>query len=784
MLRPLGLHVLEAADSIAVRYAGRLLADLGATVHIPSTRRDTPPDEPYEFWLDAGKSAAPHAAPDIVLTDRPGARTGEALHVAVEPFGDGPYADYAYADIVATALSGWLSVGGFADRPPLESSLPRASFAAGANAAAAAVVMLVGRARGAAVRAARVSALDVMHHMHGPWSMSYPFYGTVPAQPVSNLSPRPWLVAARDGYVATPMARSQWDLVGIMLQDERLQGPEWNDPGYVMDHRDQLQAVLVEGIARRTTADLVESAADLALPWGAVQQAREIFACPHLAHRSFFRTTLSLPGGRAVQAPALPFGVRERIATTVPLPDRGRDGASVEWRDGAVRGETALRGVRVVEITVAWAGPFIGRMLADAGATVIKVESGRRPDTARGINGIDLELGDRWWDRSVAYSLSNSGKYHVGLELDTPEGLRLFLDLVRNADVLINNHSPRVMKNIGLDFPTLAKTNPHLIYFTPSGFGEDGPYRDRTALGWSIEAMAGITANFGYPDHTPVYSRMPFPDVFSALHGLLAVAAALAARDHQPGAQWLDLSQYESGIHAAYPALLESLLTGTDRPLLGSRNPHHAPQGVYACDGADSWLALAVTNDNQWRALCRVLEQPALAERWPTPAGRQVAHDQIDVVIAAWCRSRTKEDAAARLQAVHVPAAPVLDAREVFFDPHHRARNYVCAQNDEVGMRPWPSRWQTYDDGVTSIGWAAARFGEHNDRIFGDWMGISAEERDRLRAEGVIVDRPSYAFTPVSAGPPPAEQLAMGEIVGFDTDYRLRVAEFCALQNP
>lgn len=756
-----GLVVEQRGDSLASRYAGKLFADLGAEVHAPLPQ--APRETRYERWLDAGKVRVSGLPADIVLTedaDDPGG----PVTVLIEPFGAGPYASYASSDLVVLALSGWLSLNGLQGREPIAPALPLASVAAGASAVSAGLFALAGARTGKGNGRARVSLLDTMHRMLASWGVHYPMLGNIPGQSLRNGYRWSGVVPCADGFMVTPMARPEWDMVSTLIADEDLRDSRWRDPAYALGNCDEIIRREAAGFRGRSREELVELAAALGLPFAPVRNAREVLACPQLAARGFWRPS----AGGGVE-PGLPFIVaaRRHGPARAPHPPLHRHG------DGP------LDGLLVVELTVAWSGPFCGRILADAGATVVKLESGRRPDTSRSLPVVGAELGERWWDRSLSYSVANSGKYHVGLEMDLAGGRAIAEELIRRADIVINNHAPRVLPNLGLTFDEIAKLNPNVVYLTSTGYGSEGPFRDRNSLGWSIEAMSGITAHFGYPGGEPSWAKMPFPDVYSALVNAIAAAAALEARSREPGAIWVDVAQHESGVHAALAGILETAESGREEPLRGNRHARFAPQGVYAAGDAGRWVAISVADDAQWRALAAAIGHAEVAAQFPGARERQAAHDTLDAMIADWTGRRPAREAEASLQAAGVPAAAVRNLQDVFLDPHHRAHNYDCAENRETGRWPWPARWQQFGGVRRNLRWATPRFGEHNDEVLGEWLHAGALDRERMRADGILRDTPAYAVVPSAAGLPPSRQVELGEILAHDPEHRVRAGAFC-----
>ena len=320
--------------------------------------------------------------------------------------------------------------------------------------------------------------------------------------------------------------------------------------------------------------ELFEAGQELRLQNAMVQSPLQTPSDPQHGVRRFFQP-LVLEDGTTVQAPVPPRGSRRgpRRARPSAMARRSRPSKRPMWRDATQSpasrlprpSRNALEGLKVVELTFAWAGPFMGRILGDHGAQVVKIESRRYPDTARGADLVDLSFGenDRWMDRSLAYIIANPAKYHVGMDLTDPAGKEVLLDLVRWADVIIENFTPRVLPNLGLGWELFHSVNPSVIMISASGFGQQGPYRDYGAWGWGLECQAGITHATGYRgDPDPLLFIPTIPDPLSAAVGVAAILAALEERRRTGQGQRIDLSQYECATFATLIDILRGRWNG------------------------------------------------------------------------------------------------------------------------------------------------------------------------------------------------------------------------------
>ena len=401
-----------------------------------------------------------------------------------------------------------------------------------------------------------------------------------------------------------------------------------------------------------------------------------------------------------------------------------------------------LRGARILDLTHVWAGPLGTRILADLGATVVKVEApmGRGPRQYKGGLPLGGWLGGvppaEPWNVNAIFVKLQRNKRSLALDLKTPAGRGTFLDLVAVADVVIENFSARAMPELGLGYEALTAANPRIVYVTMPGFGTSGPYRDRVAFGPTVEPMSGLTAVMGYGPEEPRNTAMALMDPITAVNAAAAVIDALRRRERTGRGALVEMSLHEGGVAFCGPWLVEHQLGGDIRAL-GNRHPRMAPHGVYRCAGDDAWVALACRDEVDWRALCRLLPGlPASADL----AARIAGHDAIDVALAAWTGCRAKQQAAEELQAAGVPAGPVNVTPDMTADPQVRARGFFVPL--EPGPTPMPGN-PVKMAGIDSADWTPCpRLGADNRAVLADWLGYDAARIDALEAAGVLVDKP------------------------------------------
>lgn len=402
-----------------------------------------------------------------------------------------------------------------------------------------------------------------------------------------------------------------------------------------------------------------------------------------------------------------------------------------------------LAGIRVVDLTVVWAGPFAAALLADLGAEVIRVESLQRWDqTTRMLAPTPQEVATLapdadpeapQWEVSHNHNSVNRSKKSVTMDLTRPEGREVFYRLIAASDIFIENNGPDVVQHLGVDYETLRTYNRRLIMISMAGFGATGPYHGFRAFGANMEALVGHAMLRGYADSDPTTnSNVFFADACGGAIGAFAVLAALHHRDRTGEGQFIDMSQAENVTHTFSQAVMDYSMNKRLLPRPGNRDPGRAPQGVYRCAGADAWLAISAGTDAEFRGLCNVMGRPELVDdpRFANTWSRWQHHDELDIEIEAWTVTQDHYGAFHALQAAGVPAAPVLDMSEVAGDPHLRARGMLQAVTHPFAgthehMRPPVSH---LSQTPLEVWRHAPLLGEHNEEVYRQLLGYSEEE--------------------------------------------------------
>jgi crotonobetainyl-CoA:carnitine CoA-transferase CaiB-like acyl-CoA transferase len=406
-----------------------------------------------------------------------------------------------------------------------------------------------------------------------------------------------------------------------------------------------------------------------------------------------------------------------------------------------------LHGVRVLDLTMAWAGPYGTRLLADMGAEVIKIESVGNWDVLRALNGQRPDV-ERVWDKSPYFNAINRNKYGIALDLSKPAGRKVFIRLAEVSDVVIDNYRAEVMDNFGLTYDVLSGANDQIIVLTMPGQGKSGPERDFVTYGTTIEALSGLAHLSGYEGGPPHKTGIAYPDPLAGVAAAAAVGLALWDRRRTGRGQFIELAQRENMISVIGEFVIGFSLNGREPPRRGNRHSSMAPHGCYPCQGDDQWLTIACENDEQFISLCSVIGQSELAgdPRFADVVSRYGNQGALDEVIAAWTREQTKEQAAEALQNAGVPAMPVLTVPEVFEDQHLRARGFFeTVSHEAAGTWEIEGPHWRMSETPAHIRLPAPAFAEHNDYVFRELLGLSDEVIAQLEAEGVTGATPNRA---------------------------------------
>ncbi|WP_419919702.1 CoA transferase [Candidatus Poriferisocius sp.] len=797
-------RVIEVGGGIAACYAGKLLADAGADVikieppgGEPLRRwsasgadlgnRDGPL---FQFlntskrsviadWGDPGIIGLLSTA-DIVIdsTDRglPPSITGTARRanpalvvVSLSPWGrTGPCAGRPATEFTLQAECGGLGKRGNPERPPVQSGGAIGEWTTGIYAGVGALA-----AARAAGRSGRGDHVDVS--MFETMVMTMCTYAWInsaftgdpdPERPGRNVE-LPSIEPTADGHVGfCTVARQQF--LDFLVMIER---PDWQEDEEMCSHagrwkrREEFRAAMHAWTTRRTTAEVIAEASARRIPVAPIGNGATVPTLEAFLGREAFTAN---PSGGFTQ-PTVPYelhGTTPRPFAPVPAPGEhtgqiearapqpgrdelaslplhgvrpGSDGIEVPGRDELA--SLPLHGVRVIDFTAWWAGPIASHSLALLGADVVKIESVSRPDGMR-FASARPPTEDQWWEWGMVFHGANTNKRGITLDMRSPRGVAMAERLISDADVVIENFTPRVMEEFGLDWDRLSSINPRVIMARMPAFGLSGAWRNNTGFAQTMEQLTGMANITGYPDEDPQIPRGPC-DPLAGMHAVFAVLAALEERDRTGRGRLVEVTMVSAALNAAAEQLVEYSALGRQLPRQGNRGPRAAPQGVYPAAGTERWVAVAVADDAQWEALCHLCERSDWA-RYNTVSKRRAAADEIDTGLAEWLAGKVDTDAVRALTAVGVPAGVVMLPAEIGDHPQLRARSFiepvhhpVCGEVPAAGL---PFRFDSVPGGW--IRSPAPTLGQHNCEILTKELGISPSELADLESQGVIGTRP------------------------------------------
>ena len=400
-------------------------------------------------------------------------------------------------------------------------------------------------------------------------------------------------------------------------------------------------------------------------------------------------------------------------------------------------------GVRVLDLSQLAAGPLVTQMLSDFGAEVIKVES-EAYILSGGGSRVNRREGSTSLNVGYFHNKFNTSALSITLDLKRDEAVEIFMDLVAKSDIVIDNLRPTVTSKWGLTYERLSSVNPRIIMVQMPTMGMGGPRDFYGGVSWGIQAMAGLNAISGYPDKPPV-SPTPWshPDTScNPFHGMVAVLAALHSRNVTGKGQYIEISQYESTINFMGPLVLEYTANGRIKGRTGNREAGFAPQGVYRCQGEERWCAISVGSDEQWDALCQLIDDASLHDdpRFATFLARQQHADELDEIISRWTEHQAAESVMKLLLEQGIPAGVLNAAPDLLEnDPQLRSReHWITIDHPELGSVVTESWGYRLSETLPRQRRHAPLLGEHNDYVYREILGMSEEQIDDYMVEGII----------------------------------------------
>ena len=821
-----GIRVLDLATPMA-EMAGRVLADLGADVlklepasgaaarQLPPFARD---NTTSLYWAavargkrtatlditDARNNQQLHALlaeADILIEccthaearaaglmpAAVAARHPHLVHVSVTAFGrTGPKADAPASDLTLEAAGGLLGLQGDGDRPPVPIGFPQASFHAGVQAAADALIALYARRAHGHGQHLDVSAQQAM-----VWTLmnatgylpltgaDAPGTGELRATP-AEAGPGvrlPRSLRCADGHVLVGLAvpgiseKTMARLLHHALEHRKRVDPNAPDDS-VLAQVDWTQwlAPLREGripaavanlalqriaewAATRSKRELQALAVEEGILIANIQRPGELLADPQLVAREFW---LPIDGRRHPGPFAKLSGTP--IDATRPAPTRGDEAPAFARRGGrratiaapasaapasaapaCMRvASAAFAGLKVADFAWVGVGPIISKALADHGATVVHVESAKRPDVLRNLP--PFLHNERGLDRSHFMANFNTNKLGMALDLSGDPGRTIARELSDWADVVVESFTAGTMARMGLDYATLSANRRDLVMLSTCMRGQTGPENRYSGFGGQGAALAGMVAITGWPDRAPAGPWGAYTDFIAPRFGISALLAALHHRADTGHGQYIDLSQIEAGIQFIEPLILDCAEHSRDAPAPGHYSMFASPHGVYACAGCERYLALSVATPAQWQALASVLGDRALSDdRYASEAMRRIDAHRIDEAIRIWCADKDAFAAAEQLRSVGVPAEAVRRPADLYLDAqlNHRG-HFVALPHPVLGNCAFDGLATRFSNAICGPTRAAPTLGQHTDEVLQNILGYSAQQTNALREAGVL----------------------------------------------
>ena len=760
-----GLRIIDLGQGLAAPFAAKLLGDLGADVikiEPPSgdaaRRRGPFPDDavdleasaPFLYANTSKRSVVldPDVADDrrlrdaligdarIVIaseTEPQLARRGigfddlralnpSVILVTVSGFGsDGPYADWQWNNLIACAIGGFSHLCGRAEREPLQLGGSIPETLAGAYAAVAALIALRGQQAQAQPQAEHVdvSVLEAAVNMALLVAQRYEYTGQLGARR-ADIGPAPsFILPTNDGYIgANTLTQAQWEVMCQFFgRPELIEDPKFADVWGRVENSRQLADELAALTRDRSADEIFHEAQAWRIPFGLVPTLAE--ALDLLPHRERgFLFEFDHPRAGRVRMPGAPWMFGEQRPSGAPPPLLDQHGEEIRggdvWRGAAPPAvepvdqqiERPLEGLRVIDLSMFMSGPMTTMIFADAGADVIKVESVQRIDGWRAGGAIDIP---EFWETAPQFNWVNRNKQGITLNLTDPRGADAIRTMVEEADILVENYTPRVMGNFGLAWDDLRAINPELIMLSMPGFGLTGSWTNYTAFANTTEQMSGLPHLTGYAGDQPIFSGTTGGDPLAGVMGALALLSALERRrrlavEGQPGGCHIDLSQTETAAAYTGDALTAYAISGRDPGRVGNAHPRMAPHNTYPCrrderddlqdEARERWVAIACPDDDAFAKLAEACGHPEWASpdgRWRTLADRQRSLPELDAAIAEWTRERDAREIMRQLQAAGVPAAAVYHGLDLLEDEQLAARGFFITQEHRyAGRKRYP----------------------------------------------------------------------------------------------
>ncbi len=780
-----GLHVIEISGNGSAAMAAKHFVDWGASVTIlepgaGTSLRDEPPY--YDKggarrsatwqWLSRGKTSV-HVGPggrltqadalhrcegaDVVLVEsemtaavlglkpaevRP-ALDGKTTCVLIAPSAtDGPYGGYSATDLGVNALGGGMTVLGDLAREPLRPGQELMPRLIGIFALVAALIGLRHVRQGGEPQFIELSSQASAASVIVPAWLVKTMVGVAHSRR-GNTWPM-GVSECKDGWVGCPpLTPTHWEMVcQLMGIADVLDLPRGRDPMWRMEHERELYERVRPWLMARTRREIQEQAQAFRLPAAPVQTVADRLECPQLDARGFW--TLVEIDGKSVKTPRVTCSVRG-VTPVERGPLRETESVDLPERRPVAVGNTSelpFAGLRVLDLTAFWSGPYAMSLLAALGADVIKIESIQRPDPYRYTWAPFGK--DHWYEFGPLWVDANCGKRDVALDLGAPEGKGAFERMVAKADIVVSNFANRVMPNLGLTNDRLLEINPRLIAVTMPGYGPGGPWEDYVGYAVAFEQLI-CSSMVGYADGPPSYAG-GFCDPLVGMHTVAAIELALRYREETGKGTSVEVPQCEI-LDSIYAPEQIAVQHGAPVPArCGNRHAWMAPHNAYQVAGDDRWVAIVVRSDAEFAALMQAIGRPELGAdpRFETIEARKRNEAALDVAVSDAVRELDQVKLEGGLQAAGVAACRVNKGFELPDDEGLRHIGFFQHLDRKItGAHPqktWPFHFSGID---ASHKRAAPLLGEHNAEVLAELAGFSPADIEQLQDQRVIGEVPA-----------------------------------------
>lgn len=788
-----GIRVIDVCGTVATAYCAKLFADYGAEVinlepdqgfptrNLPPFIADGSPGETSAMhaYLHTNKRSVRTSALDepalrnliasagLILDDGNPTACADActgVHSSISWFGKGgPYEDFVGSDGLCFALNAMLHSIGREEGPPLIPTGYQAQMVGGVTAFIASMAEVLAGTLGNRDGPVRLETSIFESCLCFSEVGVVTVYNTglkVPRLGVNRFAPTYPLgvFPCRDGWLGvTVLTPSQWHAFCELLElDELAHVPLFQTSIERLNSSDVLEPMIREKLLMHDAEDLFYRGQEAGIPLARVPTMEELFAVDQFLHRKAFADA-TMPDGFRLKVPAVPF----RLFSTPPsfggaVARLGED-TEAYVGDPNARGDAAgesrgpknaqpalprvLAGIRIIDLSMGWAGPLATRHLADLGADVIKVEGLERFDWWRSWEATEEWIADDGAEKASNFNTVNRNKRGITLELEHPEGRALLLRLVAEAHAVVENFSGGVLPKLNLGYEQFREVKDDIIMLSMPAFGSTGPWSRLRAYGSTVEQASGLPHLNGHAEDPPTMHHVAYGDAVGGLNGAAALLVALNHRARTGEGQFVDLSQAEALFPLGAHGIVHFATTGEAPPRAGNRSAPYAPNGVYPCRGEDQWILIQAGKEAQWQALKR--EAAGRLDGFGDPVDRLQRVNALDDAIAAWTAQCDSRSLMTQLQSAGVPSAATHDMTSLFDDPHLVARGFwQWLDRAVIGQQPHPSPPYRSGSAPLPIATPAPTLGEHNQVVLGAMLGVGPEELERLATLGVIGIRP------------------------------------------